>query len=519
MSNPALALALGVLAILALFIPLILTPRQRKRISPYVEPLLVVAFNLGILSLIQFSKSLTVGLDGLSHIKVAHLMGQHGFLHEFPWLRYTVLREPFVDLQWLFHLLLVPFTLGDLTRGGLAAAVLFAALPVIGFHLILRDMDVAIRPAFTLLLLATPGLLKRFLLGRAEPLSLLVLLVGFHLLRTGRHRHLAVLAMVYVWLYTAFPMLLVMCVIDLVARKYIEGRWEFKPVMYCLAGITAGLVINPYFPHNLSIIQLQVFRVPTLSGAIVSEGAEWDALNPWMLVRESFPAVTVGILCILLSFTHRERLNRSTLTLLLLTLAFSVLTLRSSRFLTYLVPFILLTAAVAADGLLKREWERRTGSDAAIGIAAFTVLALMPLIYNAIAVQGYVVKMENDYAFLKYAPCTQWLIGNSPEGSTVFAYWDEFPPLFFLDHHNTYISGWDNLFMEAYDHDLLELYLRVNHGQETDPLPIIRDRFDSRYVFISFTHIMQRPFYDIMVSDPRFVERVDTERCAVFELV
>src|SRR5262245_42834500 len=66
--------------------------------------------------------------DGYYHIKVASLIRQYGVVTEFPWATASAWRDTYVDKELGFHLLLVPFTLGDLVTGAKLAAVSFGAL-------------------------------------------------------------------------------------------------------------------------------------------------------------------------------------------------------------------------------------------------------------------------------------------------------------------------------------------------------------------------------------------------------
>ena len=68
-----------------------------------------------------------VGNDSYFHIKYAEVMrhaGARGFPPAFPWLPLTILApDRYADHHMLYHVLLVPFTIGDLRIGGKIAAV------------------------------------------------------------------------------------------------------------------------------------------------------------------------------------------------------------------------------------------------------------------------------------------------------------------------------------------------------------------------------------------------------------
>ncbi|MGF2075853.1 hypothetical protein, partial [Enterococcus casseliflavus] len=66
---------------------------------------------------------------GFYHIKLAELMRQEGLTPTFKWLPLTILNaREYYDHHFLFHVLLTPFTFGDLRLGAKWAAVGFASL-------------------------------------------------------------------------------------------------------------------------------------------------------------------------------------------------------------------------------------------------------------------------------------------------------------------------------------------------------------------------------------------------------
>ena len=88
-----------------------------------------------VLAGLQFTTPNLIGNDSYFHIRYAKVIreaGVRGFPPPFPWLPLTILApDRYADHHMLFHLWLVPFTLGDLRIGGklagLAGAVTFVA--------------------------------------------------------------------------------------------------------------------------------------------------------------------------------------------------------------------------------------------------------------------------------------------------------------------------------------------------------------------------------------------------------
>lgn len=97
---------------------------------------------------------------------------------------------------------------------------------------------------------------------------------------------------------------------------------------------------------------------------------------------------------------------------------------------------------------------------------------------------------RHDY----YRAGAEWMRANVPPGEIIFnTDWDDFPRLFYFDPSHRYVSGLDPTYLFDKDPALSQLYDRITLGEESDPGPLIRDRFGSRYVFTDNSH---GNFYD-----------------------
>ena len=85
--------------------------------------------------------------------------------------------------------------------------------------------------------------------------------------------------------------------------------------------------------------------------------------------------------------------------------------------------------------------------------------------------------------------------------------WDDFPRLFYFDSSHHYVSGLDPSYLYDKDPDLSRLYDRITLGREEDPGPLIRNRFNARYVFSDnthhdfFEHARASGWFDIVYED------------------
>jgi len=83
---------------------------------------------LTALATIQFGTPNLAGNDGYYHIKLAQIMREQGLRPPFPWLPLTILNpEAYYDHHFLYHVLLMPFTYGDLRSGAKWASIILPA--------------------------------------------------------------------------------------------------------------------------------------------------------------------------------------------------------------------------------------------------------------------------------------------------------------------------------------------------------------------------------------------------------
>ncbi len=318
----------------------------------------IVAAAVVVLAAVQFSTPNLIGNDSYFHIRYAQVVreaGVRGFPPPFPWLPLTILApDRYADHHMLYHLLLVPFTLGDLRLGGKLAAVAGAAVLVGTFAWVLVRARVVAAPLAVLALgAASADFLFRLSMTRVQALSLVCLLVGFHLALAHRHRPLAALACVYTWLYDGFPLLLLPVGAVMVAELVRERRLRAGIAVAALAGMACGLVANPYFPEYLRFMAHH-FGDKLVPHEPVRVGREWLPYDPLGLLGNALPAMLYVAFGVTVTGAAGLRRDRRALASLLVAAVFWALMLRSKRFIEYFAPTATLFAALAGPGFADR---------------------------------------------------------------------------------------------------------------------------------------------------------------------
>jgi hypothetical protein len=452
---------------------------DRPRGAPALECTAAFLLILAFMAWIQFASPAIVGNDAYYHIRWSRILRESlPHLPAFKWLPLTVLRpQTFVDQHFLFHVLLMPFTLGDLRLGAKLAAPLFSAIAMASIFGLLVVYRIRNRWLWLLALAGTSEpFLYRMSMTRAPSLSLLLLAVGVYLILERRWVSLAIVTFVFVWLYNMFPLILAFAFVYAIAVWLSKGRIDLAALYATSIGAALGLLINPYFPKDLLLIFHHVHML--LAEAVtIDVGSEWYPYDTWEMLTKN-AALFALCFAALLAFDYRKRSrDHRPLFFLLLSALFLLMSLRWRRFLEYWPPFAILFAAFtfhAEPVELPRRIPARLATAAlaaALGVAAFA---------NAVGARTEIRDLRDPFAM---RGASAWLADHTPDGSMVFnTDWVEFPELFYYNQRNVYATGLDARYLLDAEPDLWKVYDRITQGEEKHPGPIIRERFGAEYV-------------------------------------
>jgi hypothetical protein len=507
--------------------------------STWLNTLIVFALMVGFLALVQFSTPNLADHDGYYHIKMAYLMRTQGIKLPFPWLPLTVLNpREFVDHHFLFHIALIPFTFGDLRLGAKLAAVIFPALAFLAIWWLLRGQKVPWASLWALGLLAiSEAFIYRMSMPRAQSLSLGVLALAVHWLLTGHHRRLLPLAFLYVWLYNAFPLILLVTLAWAAAAWLAEGHLYWKPLLFAGLGVLLGLLINPYFPDNLIFLARHV--LPKVTDPVATRvGSEWFPYDTMQLIENSGFALLTFLGGMLAMGLAGKRATTPVITAFALAVGFGVMLFQSRRFIEYAPAFALIFAALSVSAMLSgwlagaesasgparlADWvigkvtlgRKRLLSRQSILTAAMFIILIPVLALNLKTSRQSFADTTRPY--LTYAAASAWLEANTAAGERIFQTdWDDFPRLFFYNSHNTYTLGLDPTYMQLYNSDLYDLWVDITIGNVKNPSNTIRQQFGSRYVLTDLHH---DDFMRQANNDPNMQEVYRDDYAAIYEII
>jgi hypothetical protein len=489
---------------------------------------------------IEFAGPAILDNDGYYHIRWSKMLRESApRLPKFTCLPLTTLSEDrYVDHHFLFHVLLIPFTFGDLRLGAKLAAALFSTLGIAMCFWVLVAYRVRFRWLWLIPLAASSEpFLYRMAMTRDPSLSLLVLGLGAYIILERRWVLLGILGFVFVWLYSLFPLLWAFAAAYTVALYIGQRRVDLWAPLAALAGIIAGLVVNPYFPKNITLF-IEHLKMKLSATYAVDVGVEWYPYETWVILGGSAVAFAIFFAALLaFDFRHRSE-DIKPLFFLIVSSMLLLIAFKSRRFIEYWPPFAVLFAAFTVGPRLSRvfpgrlrfkrcerdpdasdvvgggpvpvlgstaplstvtgaaEMERSPAPRRMTSMRDRVILAIASALVTQALVLGVISNIEGagkDLATEQdpsaFRGAGHWLAEHTPPGSMIFnTDWDEFPMLFYYNPNNSYIVGLDPTYLYDRDHAMWKEYAEITLGNVENPGPAIRDRFGANYVVTDNAH-------------------------------
>jgi hypothetical protein len=518
--------------------------------ADYLGVFLLVAVIYGIVN----ASSTFLDPDSFYHVKMTELLMQRGIIRDFNWLPYTTLAHAFADHHFLYHVILVPFVsfYGSFI-GAKIATVFLAAGALTAFYAALKEYDCKLPFAFTMLLATSSSFMFRMNLTKTSAISVMVLMLALIAIRRGSLRGLFFLSWAYVLLYGGWPIfgvvigafLLARAVVDRLLDRHPLHSWgnlwfwrrlfafrrnavadfmaskEVRLAFAVAAGLTCGIVINPYFPVNLRFYWEQIVQIAVLNYSDkIGVGAEWYPYTfPAFYTENSIVFICIALCIALLlmmifwddvSRWRATKVNRQAFSarvaVSILSIFFLLMTIRSRRHVEYFVPFTMFAVALFYTSLATRmDWSalsRRLQSllpaalkkEIALGELACVYLTVMFVFLCARNVLGTHDTYAGGIPWTRFAKVAEWTRSNIPAGAIiVHSDWDEFPPLFYHDDTHRYICGLDPTFLYRQDPTRYWLWVNVSTGKAGDGVgEKVRDGLGSRYLLVDSKHTEMR---------------------------
>ena len=489
---------------------------------------------LAILMVMTFLQTRTDAIccgdwDGYYHIKWSSLLWENfkhfKWLPTFEWLPLTVLNpQAYADHHFLFHLLQIPFLwFFEPVTAAKVATVFYATLAIFSVYWLLYRYEVKHQLIWlAAILTCSNAFYYRMNMAKAPPLTIIITVLGIHLLFQRNYKWLLPLMFAFVWTYSLFPLLLFAAIIWTVILAWNERRFEWRPLAFTGTGMLLGNLINPYFPNNLYLFTehfTEKFKIG--SDFVVAVGGEWYPYSGIELIM-NFPIALVAMILGYILFVPRGgKLPEKAAFFLAFTTILLAAQFRSKRFAEYFPPFAILFAAFAWNAFtspriveLPQEFqreidpyldasvptEREAWVDAARRSAPWVLGIAFSIFwfYNLVGLHkfgfdepGMIDNITSNEPADKYRRAMEFATGldstgadNIPRGERIFnCTWDDFPKLFFYDAKHSYVYGLDPNYLYTQNPELYKLLKDLTEGKVDDPAPMIRDKFGANYIF------------------------------------
>ncbi|MFH1641551.1 MAG: hypothetical protein ABIC04_01495 [Nanoarchaeota archaeon] len=493
--------------------------------------------------ILQFSTFNFVGYDSYYHVKLAHIYHTHGLIKEFPWMQFTIFKDNFADEQFLFHLLLVPFTFGNLIFNGKIAIVIFTSLLITVFYWFLKKNRIAWPAIWVIVLLTSQRFIVRTNMVRPISLSVMFFILGIYFILSKKYSWLFLVSFIYSLIHASFFTLTIFVIIYALLTYVKKRNFDYKLLLFNLMGLFLGLLVNPYFPKTVKTLYLVYlkgifYKVP-LSIPIL----EWMPMSLPLFFKENYLPIILFFFSLFILIKNGDFSKKGfmsdkkyySILFLLTSLIFLVLTIISYRFVVYWVITAVIFCAFSLNNYvkiiinnlnlflsIKKPFLTKTKYDLKKSVLLIFILVIIFLF--CFSFYSHIQRLSMWNNLNNYYDCSDWIKNNVPKDTNIFIMtWSQFAPLFFFDDNHRYIFGLDEYKMYFYDEELYFKYVGLTRGIITEPdmiKTIIRKDFNSSYIFLDEQDCMfkQTSFYSLVKKTNNFKKEYENEYCSVYSI-
>ena len=230
--------------------------------------------------------------DHFYHLALSRLTAEHGVIHSLPQVEELRWGESFPDKEFLFHML----TGGAYRLAGEPGVM--AVIPVLALLFLAslawfvarstRCTPLVAWASVALMVIGSTQLMPRLLILRPH---LLAMVLFVWIVYAGLERK-HVLAGIFCALFALAYHMFYIPLLVLGVFACFDGRrlWQFKPLVYGVAGTLMGILANPYFPESI-VMSWRQFLIATgyVHGTGIELGSELLALS-WQSWLRAFGA-------------------------------------------------------------------------------------------------------------------------------------------------------------------------------------------------------------------------------------
>ncbi|MBU1085725.1 MAG: hypothetical protein ABIJ43_03830 [Candidatus Beckwithbacteria bacterium] len=487
--------------------------------------LLIFVIGLGLLGLliVQWLTPSIWGADGYYHIRLAEMFRNNGFLKTLPQARFSYFADKFSNKDWLYHLLLVPFTgFSNIFVGAKWAAFVFSG---VFYSSLVIIASYYVTGAGLILVGLAPFLSGHFIqtLSRPRPMVLGITLGLWvvHFLIQKKNKGIFWSSLVYSMMHITAPLVIGYGIIISLFRWIFKQKANWRGVFITMAGVLGGFILHPNLPNNFFYFYLNGILVPFFAArwGVLELGAEFFPMTTLEYLN-NYPVMVLGLLFIVLVvLVERPKTKQSTQIMFLLSSIFIVLGMMSQRYVSHGYPFLILTL-----GMFISDWQKSDGFkkflkkiERAINLIMITgVILVFWLLFSSfskIVATARGITIINKH----YENMGEWLKQNVPEGELIFhANWSDSQYFIGINPKNDYFVTMDPVYMWHKNQEVYKLYRAVAFGQTKDPYTVLKEVFKVNYGYIGKNYFSA--LLDQALVDERFEIVQEDQFGVIFKL-
>jgi hypothetical protein len=478
-----------------------------------------LAFILVTVIGLQLSIPYPLDDDTAYHYSVAKLMRDHGVLHSFPWTRFSWQFDHYADKEFLFHLLFVPFTPFGFNIASRVVGIIGGTAILSTIYLVLRNEKVRYAGWWALLPLGTTIFVYRFSQVRPHLFSIALAILLLWAYSRRRPVILGLLAVLYPLVYVAFWQIPLILIFAAESARFLarERYFDWRLMLVFAGGLALGVVLHP---NAMNLLQMNwihmidvLFRNAWGGRVEFNIGEEFEPFRPLDWLEFLLPtAVMVGT-ALFYAWRYRK-VEVVTLSFAFASLAFALLTMRTNRFLEYLVPFSVLSLAMVS-GRLGKKWLIPL---LVVVSCLYTFASGVPLLKYLAAHDQKIWHLTPHPEFGHFPGMAGLTIHDErtwqmspevdaeferllPKNADVFTCGWEYTGSMLLNlPERDYMVALDPTLLYKHDPGLYDLWYRTLKEAPANSAEIVRNDFASRYA-VCLDHPTLHPFFNALKTD------------------
>jgi hypothetical protein len=480
-----------------------------------IMAIFILVFGISFLFFVQFSTPTLYDADGYLHIRMAEFLKDFGPRYNFHWARFSTFNGNFADKDFLYHVILIPFTFfKNIFFGVKVAAFIFASFLFLGFYLILkRYADKIILPFFLIGFFFSSHFLETISSPRPISLVILINLLSIHLVIQRKYIWLFFTGLFYSLIHVTSPLIVCYAFIIETVRYFDKKEFYLKTILFSFLSILVGFLAHPNFPNNFLVFYLNSILVPiyTIKTGVLELGAEFFPLDTRGYLLQ-YPLIIIGLISIIyIGVSKISKPRFETKVFLSLAMIFFVLSFTCQRYLSqgYLIMLTAFSCYISDFLIIKKNFNK-------LGLISIFILMIILGVnsFKGVRYNTLVANVMNSH----YEAVGKWMETNIPEGELIFhANWSDSQYFIGLNPKNDYFVTLDPVYMYNKNPRLYKIYREVSFGKAANPYSILRETFGVKYGYAGKNYF--NGLIEQIRKDSRFTILAEDQFGVIFRLM